>query len=104
VKTLPETIRELWELVRAYALQELVDPLRGLHKYVGIGLGAAVLCSTGGALLLLGILRAVQTEGHRTFDARGDSSFLPYLVVFLLCVLGIAVLVSRINRQFGDRP
>jgi hypothetical protein len=95
----PDTLRELWDLVRRYAYQELVAPLLGIHKYLAYGLAGAVLTLTGASLVLLGSLRLLQAE---VFEARssGGSSALPYLLVFLACTVVILVLAGRINRQF----
>ena len=38
-----QTVRELKDLVIAYAKQEATDPLKGLGRYVGFGLGGALL-------------------------------------------------------------
>lgn len=98
-----QTIRELWELLRAYARQETVEPLRNLGAYLGFGLAAATVTSLGLGLLLLGGLRLMQAEAPRWVDATARSSFIPYLVVTVLCVLLIGLLASRIRREFGAR-
>ena len=40
-------VRELRELVVAYAKQETVEPIKGLGRYVGFGLGAGILIGLG---------------------------------------------------------
>jgi hypothetical protein len=83
-----DTIRELKDLVVAYSKQEVVDPLKGLGRYLGFGLGGAVLLGTGIFFLSMGFLRALQTQ---TGDAFSDwRSFLPYVIVVVVLV-GIAV-------------
>jgi hypothetical protein len=104
VKSFPDTVKELWALLKAYAIQELYQPLKALPWYVGIGLGGAAATAVGVGLLLLGLLRMVQFEGHRTFDASGDSSALPYLVIAIVSIVLIVLLASRINRQFEENP
>ena len=42
-----QTIRELKDLVVAYAKQETIDPIKGLGRFVGFGVGGAVLLGTG---------------------------------------------------------
>lgn len=100
----PETIRELWDLLRRYAQQELYQPLRNLPGYVGMGLGGAVLVALGGFLLALGGLRLVQTELPSQLDGQGDSSVAPYLVVALVCGVSGGVLASRAGRGRGGQP
>jgi hypothetical protein len=88
---------ELWDLVRGYVKQELTIPLRGLGRYVGFGVGGSLLIGTGMFLLALGLLRALQTETDGWFD--GHLTFVPYLVVAIVC-LGVAALaVSRAARK-----
>ena len=41
-----QTVRELKDLVIAYAKQEATDPLKGLTRYVGFGLAGALLMGT----------------------------------------------------------
>jgi hypothetical protein len=75
-----ETIRELKELVVAYAKQETVDPLKGLGRYVAFGIAGALLIGTGVVFLAIGALRALQGDhGHRHFT--GNWSWAPYAIV-----------------------
>ena len=53
-------IRELWELVITYLKQETIDPVKGLGRYVGYGLGGSLAIGLASILLLLGILRLLQ--------------------------------------------
>ena len=39
-KSLPTLASELWDLVRAYAKQETIEPLKGIGRFIGFGLGA----------------------------------------------------------------
>ena len=93
-----QTIRELKDLVVAYAKQETIDPIKGLGRFVGFGVGGAVLLGTGGFFLAMAILRALQTQ---TGDAFADwRSFLPYLIVviLLLIVAFVAYLAAKKRR------
>ena len=58
--------------------------------------------AAGGVVVLLGLLRLVQTEVDRT--ARGSLSWLAYLIVLAVCGLGIALALSRIKRDSLDKP
>lgn len=85
-----QTIRELKDLVVQYAKQETVEPLRGLGRYVGFGIGGAALLGAGLAMLALGMLRALQTETDDTFT--GTWSWAPYAIVVatLLVLAGLS--------------
>jgi hypothetical protein len=96
-KSLPTLASELWDLVRAYAKQETVEPLKGLGRYVGYGLGGGVLLSMGLFLLALGGLRVLQEETGTTFQ--GNWSWAPYLIVVAVAALIIGLLVSRMGKR-----
>lgn len=93
-----EQFNETVQMVKTYALQETVDPLKTAGKWIGFGLVGAVLIGFATALLTLGLLRLVQTEWPGTFGGRW-TSLLPYLFAFLLCVLVASLAFSRINKQ-----
>jgi hypothetical protein len=80
--SLPGEAQELFQLVIGYAKQETLDPVRNLGRFVGFGLGGALLGSLGAVLLLLGSLRLLQTETGDALD--GNLSFVPYVVVLVL--------------------
>jgi hypothetical protein len=96
-----ENVREIVRVLRAYAMQELVDPIRGLGVYLAFGIGGAALAAIGSGLLLLGVLRCTQFEAPDKLDAIGRSSVVPYLIVVLLGAVTMALLVRRIPREFG---
>jgi hypothetical protein len=75
-----ETIRELKELVVAYAKQETLDPLKGLGRYVAFGMLGALLIGTGVMFLAVGALRALQGDGDGPHFT-GNMSWAPYAIV-----------------------
>jgi predicted cobalt transporter CbtA len=81
---------EFVQLVRDYAQQETLEPLQGLGRFVAFGVAGSVLLAVGAGLLLLGVLRLLQTETGTTFT--GNLSWLPYLITALLAlaILGLA--------------
>lgn len=104
-----ETISDLKTLLVDYAKQETIDPLRGIGRYLGFGLGGAVLVGTGVMLLSLAALRALQTETgdlfHRDRElgfVPDDLTWVPYLIVLVLLAVVIAVLARLITRG-GER-
>ncbi len=95
-----QTVRELQELVVAYAKQETIDPLKGMARYVGFGLAGAVLMGCGVSFLALGALRAMQS--NRGWAVNGNWSWVPYLVVVLalgLTASGVWLTKARMTRQ-----
>lgn len=81
-KSLPGEAQDLFQLVVGYAKQETLDPIKNLGRFVGYGLGGALLGSLGAVLLLLGGLRLLQTETGEAFD--GNFTFVPYVLVLLV--------------------
>jgi hypothetical protein len=96
-KSAPALVGELWELVRAYAMQETVEPMKGLGRYAGFGIGGSVLLSTGLVLLMVGGLRALQTETGDTFT--GNWSWAPYVIV----LVGTTLVIALVARGMGKR-
>ena len=91
------SIGELIELVKTYARQETLGPLRGAGRWLALGTAAAVVLGLGLTLLMLGLLRLLQTEWERS--ATGRLSWLSYLIV-LVVVVGLLVLtISRISKK-----
>jgi hypothetical protein len=98
-ESLPGQVQDLWQLVLGYAKQETLDPVRGLGRFLGYGIGAALSGSLGMVLLLLGGLRLLQTETGSAFGGR--KSFIPYLLVL---VVGGAVAGGALKaRSRGQR-
>jgi hypothetical protein len=93
-------IGETVDLVKAYALQETIEPLRNTGRFLGYGLAGAFLLGLGIVILLVAFLRVLQTETD-AFD--GTWSFVPYLLALVICVLIIAVAASRIRSVSLDR-
>jgi hypothetical protein len=86
-----EDVRATIDLLKRYAKQETIVPLKGVGKYLGLGVAGSVLVAIGALLLALSALRALQDETGSTFD--GNWSFVPYLIVVagLLLLVGLAV-------------
>ena len=96
-KSVPQVISELWGLTKDYARQETVEPLKGVGRYLAYGLAGVVVGSIGVIMLLLAMLRALQTETGTTFT--GSWSWAPYVLVLLAAgVLG-AIAASRIGKR-----
>jgi hypothetical protein len=92
----PPEIGDVVDMVKAYALQETIGPLKGAGRWLGRGLAGALLLGIGGVLMLLGVLRMVQTEWGRA--SSGSLSWLAYVIVLAVAAGAIALSLSRIKR------
>lgn len=102
-KSLPGEAQDLFQLVVGYAKQETLGPVRDLGRFLGFGLGGALLGSLGAVLLLLGGLRLLQTETGEAFD--GNLTFVPYLLVLVVSgAIAAGALKARERGQRKDRP
>ena len=90
-------VAEVADLVKAYLRQELLGPLQGAGRWVSMGVAGSMALVVGVVLLLLSLLRALQTETGTVFD--GNLSWIPYLIAVaaLLAVIGLLL------RQVGKR-
>lgn len=98
-KSIPQVASELWELSIAYAKQETIDPLKGLGRFLGYGVGGALLFGLGSVLLLLAGLRALQTETGSTFT--GNLSWVPYLIILLAAAALMGLVIWRVVQRKG---
>jgi hypothetical protein len=93
----PVTVAETVDLVKAYAEQETIGPIKGAGRWLGLGLAGALTLGIGLSLLLLGLLRMIQFEWGRS--ARGSLSWVAYVIVLIVCLGLIALVVSRIKKD-----
>lgn len=94
-----EVVADLWQLVKDYAKQETVDPLKSIGRFLAYGLGGAILLSLGILMGVLAILRALQASGRHHFD--DHLSWAPYAIalVITLAILGFAIrTITKPNR------
>jgi cytochrome b subunit of formate dehydrogenase len=97
-----QEVRELKDLVVAYAKQETIEPLKGLYRYVGFGLAGALLMGTGIAFLAIGLLRLFQE--NRGWAVHGNWSWVPYVVdVVLLVAVAALVWFARSKRSANNK-
>jgi cytochrome c biogenesis protein CcdA len=82
-----EESSELIDLLRRYVIQETVDPIQQASRTLLFGSASAICLGIGIVLLLLGVLRILQTETGTVFE--GSLSWVPYVIT---AVLGLAVL------------
>lgn len=92
---------ELKDMVIAYAKQETIEPLKSLGRFVGAGLGGAVLLSIGLVLLGLAMLRALQEETGTRFT--GNLTWVPYLLTMLAGIVVIVLAARAIGKPKRKR-
>jgi hypothetical protein len=76
--------RDAIALVIAYAKQETLEPLKVLLRFVIFGTLGSFAIALGTVLLLVAVLRILQTE---TGAFHGNLSWLPYLIVLAIAVV-----------------
>ena len=86
---------DAFQLTVDYVKQETIDPLRGIGRFLSMGIAGAFFLAFGIFLILIGILRLLQTETGTALT--GNWSWVPYAVVLVLAVLVVAVAVWRIT-------
>lgn len=89
--------QELWTLVKDYAQQETIDPLKHLGRFVGFGLAAALLAGVGITLLLVGVVRVLQEETYPHLT--GSLTWVPYVVALAVCVVLLALAKKAISSK-----
>lgn len=101
-KGLGDNVADVWDIVKAYARQETVDPLRNVGRFLAFGVAGSLLVGLGVFFLGMAGLRALQDE-TTVFD--GAWSFAPYLIVAvaMIVVAGLAVMAATRNPG-KDRP
>ena len=83
------------QLVLDYVRQETFDPLRGVGRFLIFGIVGSVTLCMGVGLLLLGLLRLLQTETGTTFA--GNLTWVPYCIVALVTMALIGIAVWRVS-------
>lgn len=96
------SIGEVIEFVKTYAKQETVGPLKGAGRWLGFGAAGALSLGLGLSLLLLGSLRLIQTECKGVSDG-GRLTWVPYLIVLVVCVILLVFTMMRINKTFLNK-
>lgn len=98
-----EHINELKDLVVGYAKQETVDPLRNLGRYLRNGVGGALAIGLGVVLLLLALLRGLQSID--TFEGdTGALSLVPYAATITAGLVVIVLAAYRITQSDEKGP
>ena len=100
-KSLPTLASELFALVRDYAKQETLDPIKGLGRFIAFGVAGSVLLGIGLVLLIVALLRALQAETGTALT--GNWSWAPYVITLFVTAILAIVTASRISARRGAR-
>jgi hypothetical protein len=100
-----ETKTELTELVgliKAYALQETVGPLKRIGRTLAFGAAAAFMFGIAAVLSLVAVLRVLQSETGHVFA--GEWSWAPYLLTIAAAAVILAVAAALGLRNRSEAP
>jgi hypothetical protein len=100
-------VKDAARLTIDYVKQETIDPLKSLKRALTFGLGGAMLMGTGLVLILLGVLRGIQTlfGATNTGPMSGTNTWIPYALGIAVClaVLGLMVVSFRAASRRSQR-
>jgi hypothetical protein len=96
-KGMADVVGDLWVLLRDYARQETVDPLRNLQRFAAWGTVGSLVVGIGVTILVIGVLRLVQTETGTALT--GTLSWVPYVGALALSALGTVLSLKAIKKQ-----
>ncbi len=92
---------DAFQLTVDYLKQETVEPLRGLGRFLYMGIAGSFFLAGGILLVLIGVLRLLQTETGTALT--GDWSWVPYAVVVVLGIAVIGVATWRVTAGPGHQ-
>lgn len=85
------------QLVKDYARQETLGPLRGWGRYIAFGSIGGFVLGLGLVLCAVGLLRLLQTE--TTAFSGPNTSILAYLITAAACLIVIGLAAWQIQRR-----
>lgn len=88
---------DFYDLLKRYARQELVDPLRPIPRWIGFGVLGSLLLMIGSVSLTIATLRVLQEETGSIFG--GNLSWAPYAITLLGVIVVLGLLVRQIKKR-----
>ncbi len=88
-------VGEAVDLVKSYVRQETIGPLQGIARWLAFGVAGALMLSLGMVLVLLGVLRLVQTE---VTSLDGAWSWVPYVIALAVGAIFTVAALTRIKK------
>jgi hypothetical protein len=98
-KSFQQVFSELWELLRSYAQQETVGPLKNLGNQFKWGMAGSFCITTGIVLLTMAVLRGLQTQVAFVSDGPGWT-FFPYLIAVIVLGAFMGWVALRMKKAF----
>ncbi len=95
------SLGEVIEFVKTYAKQETIGPLKGVGRWLAFGAAAAFAMGLGLMIMLLGLLRLIQTEADRL--ATGSLSWAAYGITLIVTVVLLVLTLMRIKKSTLNR-
>jgi hypothetical protein len=86
------------ELVKEYAQQETLGPIKGAGKWLGMGAAGAALLGTGCMFLILGLLRMIQNEFGKSFQSPWVT-MMPYAIALVATIIVMGFAAWRISKK-----
>jgi hypothetical protein len=90
-------VGDLIDTLRAYVIQETLQPLKQLGRTLALGVAGALLCGIGLVICFVGVLRLLQGETGAVFT--GNWAFAPYLLTALVALVAIGAAVMFVLRS-----
>lgn len=100
--SVPAEVQDLSQLLLAYVRQETIEPIKGIGRFLAFGLAGSLLLGLGLVMVMLALLRFLQTETGGAFD--GHLSWLPYLITLFGCGLVAAAAMKARGRGQKETP
>jgi len=96
-----EVVSDLWSMLKSYARQETVDPIKNLGRFLGYGVIGSITLGIGATLVSVAVLRLVQTETDTALT--GNWSWVPYIAALVVSSLGALASLKVIKRTKGAK-
>lgn len=91
-----DEVQQLKNMVVDYARQETVGPLKTVGRYLGLGMGGAVMVFLGVMFIGLATLRLAQT--YDGFSGGSWASLVPYVITIVVLALCMALIYTALKR------
>ncbi len=95
------SLGEVIEFVKTYAKQETLGPLKGAGSWLAFGAAGAFVLGLGLLLMMLGLLRLLQSE--ISWAAGGSWSWSAYGITLLVTVVLLALTMLRIKKAYLNK-